>query len=762
MLKFDLKLQFSYILFYITGTATKRDLRPEDNVTFKERKYLQIVELKDQPPVNVIRQPKEYQREELLKLTIKEDQITKVTVATKCEQKVVPPSVSDATEDCPKLVPIVDKDGFQLYNPNEQQSDDDESMSVDGSSFDEYEEEDEVGSLGSEYTEIDSDDADSFLSEDINDKYLNKGSNNDDDYISSDEENYFLVAKFKVDVIDATSCTYKAGATTKNVDEEVEEDNRQAPPSQTLSKLVKVGSKANITSATVIDDMSEEEDSTNQSSNNEDISNESEDLPHNKNIIETSVEETSNDQMDDESTQQLNESVENETTIDSPELTDTEEQDKQTKESSQSTKTTAQQLTNYKTVFCNAINANIVLVLVKDPFYIYGTARLTLLAGTVEVYGHYLAKDKEVELFSPRGCSEIEVASKQTSAKETFSPDKIKNILQSYNSNFIKSDLEQIAQSFDPEKDAIVLLKRNEERKKLVQQFKKFMNENVFPNLQNITMDRPLYDSEYLLRCMINISPTEHKSLLVPENWHLLKVTDNSRVMFIGGKGVGKSTLLRFLINKHITQHEKMLLIDLDIGQPELFVPQTVSCSIVEKPLLGPGFFLNIQPEKSYAVGNTNIALCPHKYVEAVRSLIRFCLAQEKFQSIPWFINTMGYNKGFGPELIAVIASELPLTDMIQLHSNKGINNFDKILYPEVVAQMPRNMFVEDAENAPENAQKSWYQLYLWKSAVKTQSRYQKEWGMSAKDMRYAILLTRLSEALQGHAEWLSDCKPMR
>ena len=39
----------------------------------------------------------------------------------------------------------------------------------------------------------------------------------------------------------------------------------------------------------------------------------------------------------------------------------------------------------------------------KDPFYIYGTVRLTLSAGNVEVYGHCLSKNEQVELFSPKG-----------------------------------------------------------------------------------------------------------------------------------------------------------------------------------------------------------------------------------------------------------------------------------------------------------------------------------------------------------------------
>ncbi|XP_058981795.1 FK506-binding protein 5 [Musca domestica] len=738
-----------------SGTATKRDIQPEDNVVFKDKKYCQIIELKSQTTVKTIQQPEGYRKEELLKLKYKENHIAKIEPpALSSDTKNVDKEVEDKNDDCPKLVPIIDEDGFQLYNPKEDDEENLDEESLGDEEQDAYEYDDDASmenvSLGSEYTELDSDEADSLMSEDINEKYLNRNAN---DYDSSDDDDEHMHSMQTVDIINATKCKY-AGNSKQEMDVEDDDDEKEVTPSQILNKHIKVGSKAVVVSIPIADKPKEEE--------KEQLNEENDSLNANPNVqaekeIGTILESNTSSNLP------LNDGENNDETSTSHDEKPTDQVDGDENTSREATTTRAkiqhQNLTDYDTIFCNAINANLVLVLVKDPFYIYGTVRLTLLAGQVDVYGHSLSLNKEIELFSPRGCSVIEISSHPSAAKAP--QNNLKQTLKSYDSNFLRSDLESIIKGFDPAKDAVVLLKRNDERRKVVSQFKKFMNENVFPNLQNINPDRPLFNSEYLLRCIINTSAMEQKCLRLSDQWKLLEVSRKSRILLAGGKGVGKSTLLRYLINKELQRSEKVLLIDLDIGQPEIFVPQTVSCAVVTKPLLGPGFFLNQQPEKAFAVGHTNIALCAHRYIEAVQKLIDYCLAQNHLQDIPWFVNTMGYNKGFGLELISVIIKSLPLTDVIQLQSNKAINNFDTLLFPQNINQVPCNMFMEYNGNPDEESPILEYRTHVWQTAVTQESRYQKEWDMSPKDTRYAMLLTRLSVALQGHAEWLTDCKPL-
>lgn len=685
-------------------------MRPEDNVSFdSDNEDAQIVELENQETLKVIEQPKVHVKAKLIKLQTEEENLSLSTF----QQKDATHDDDNDEEVCPRLVPIVDKDGFQLYNPNEQADDSADEEDLDNceeESTYEYEDDDmDDVSLGSEYAEIDSDAADSLLSEDINEKYLKKCRHDSSDSDENMNENMWI-KRYKADVIDATGCEWENALlnTSEHSEGSLNDDINQIPCAK-LYKNVYLKTESKILSTTIIDNK----------------------IPSPKDNFKRGLSTKDQDPKGDESS---------------------------TDESLRVIKPHRPRFLKYNTKFFNAFNSNSVLVLLRDPFYIYGTVRLTLLAGSMEVYGHSLKLNTEVEIFSPRGCSVIEIASSPT--KTDISQESLSEILKSYKSQFCLNDLKTIESLYNPETDAVVLLRRNEERKKVVQQYKKFMNENVFPNINNISADRHLYNSEYLLRCMINISSQEQKCLRLPKDWQKFELTSRSRVMLAGGKSVGKSTLLRYLINRHLPR--KVLLIDLDIGQPEVFIPQTVSCTVIEQPLLGPGFLLNLQPEISFAVGHTNIALCAHKYLSAVRSLLAYCREQKSFEDIPWLVNTMGYNKGFGLELISVLVQE-PLTDVIQLQSSKEINNFESTLQAHVLSNIPHVLFSEEYERIKEELKSNWnYRLHVWPSAVQQESRYQKEWEMSAKDLRFAMLLARLSQALQGHADWLTDVKPVR
>lgn len=61
--------------------------------------------------------------------------------------------------------------------------------------------------------------------------------------------------------------------------------------------------------------------------------------------------------------------------------------------------------------------------------------------------------------------------------------------------------------------------------------------------------------------------------------------------MLCGGKGVGKSTLLRFITNRLLSNgNDTVVVMDFDPGQAELTIPGCVSLAVVKKPMLGPNF----------------------------------------------------------------------------------------------------------------------------------------------------------------------------
>ncbi|XP_011207244.2 polynucleotide 5'-hydroxyl-kinase NOL9 [Bactrocera dorsalis] len=723
------------------GTAQKHDLGEEHNVDFdSDNDEPQVVELVVESQINEIKQPDAYAKTELHKLNLQ------FVPANKAQ----PPLTDDLNEkvenenDCPQLVPIVDEDGFQLYNSES-----------DYSSYEELSDES------------------SIPEEDINLKYTSSANVCDSD---CDSENSIQIKKrkpnFNIGIVSVENCFPQESNQSVISSDEVEIE-RPIFDLLTAKKLQKFGDKGTLITVSICErtttpepaeetvEKNREELATQEVSEKE-LRNANVDL-HTQTVNDdtkiVAAEETTSDNVD-LATHYINE----DSAAEEVELVN-EEMDTSGNINDEIVKNfnineiinNGQERSTFSSIFINAVSSNLVLALVKEPIYLYGTISLTLLAGKVEIYGYKPRLNEEVEIFSPRGCCSVDITSipSDSSTKDK----EIENSIDPLRSAFSSVDLERIEKAFESGSDALLLLKRNNRRKKLKNIFKKYMNENVFPNMNSILPDRPLYASEYSLDCVLNI--TTERSLRIPREWRELYFTKRSKVLLAGGKSVGKSTLLRYLLNRHLERRERVLVIDLDIGQAELFTPQTVSCTVLTQPLLGPGFFLNHQPTRAYAVGHSNIILCAQAYMRAVKQLIEYCHSNTEFAEMPWLINTMGYNKGFGLEVMDLITQLIRPTDVVQLQSNREINNFDILLHSHALARLDRTIYTqEEFKSEKSDSPKLEYRLHVLSSAVLQESRYQREWEMGAKDLRYATFLSRLSEVLQGSAEWLTDCVP--
>lgn len=399
-------------------------------------------------------------------------------------------------------------------------------------------------------------------------------------------------------------------------------------------------------------------------------------------------------------------------------------------------------------VFENSLKSNHVLAVIKEDLEVYGTLVLTLLCGQISVNGYRARRQEAITIYSPKGLNWVSI-----SPTKTKKPVKDEVNWEELNKNFTHAQLDRIKTSFQRQTNAIVLLHRNTSAQQLVDTFGKHMAQNVFPLVNS--SNRPFGQSETLLHCLIQ-SSDQSRTLQVPQVWNKLQMHAMSRIIVAGGKGVGKSSLLRYLINRNLGQFPSMLLIDLDIGQPEIFVPQTISCTVIDEPLLGPGFLYNRQPEHAIVVGHTNIVLCAEQYARAVIQLVQNIQNDAKYSNIPWLINTMGYNKGFGIELMALLVDRIRPTDLVQIASPIPINNFDSALDRNSLSQIKPIIYSAEEFKINEIPK---YTLHKLISAVPAKEKG--TWSLSAKDMRYSNLLARLSSCLTGNAKSLTDCQPL-
>ncbi|KNC79534.1 hypothetical protein SARC_08078 [Sphaeroforma arctica JP610] len=142
-------------------------------------------------------------------------------------------------------------------------------------------------------------------------------------------------------------------------------------------------------------------------------------------------------------------------------------------------------------------------------------------------------------------------------------------------------------------------------------------------------------------------------------------------IAVVGGKDVGKSTFARFMVNRLLGTYKNVAYLDSDLGQCEFTPPGLVSLTVCETPLLAPPAFHSQTTNTMGFVGDTTPKSNPFVYLRRVRELVRKyrTLAQEaadKGYSLPLVINTHGWIKGIGLELVfRVVAASNP-THVVQ------------------------------------------------------------------------------------------------
>jgi mRNA cleavage and polyadenylation factor CLP1 P-loop len=237
----------------------------------------------------------------------------------------------------------------------------------------------------------------------------------------------------------------------------------------------------------------------------------------------------------------------------------------------------------------------------SPTFYIGGHGRVTLLKGQAQLYGYSLSKGIQVTVNNvPWNASyPLSCTHKSSSSSKSGSTSSYISLLKTHLPNDVFKQHMTTLTTASTEADTILLIEsvphdlmewmlqlERIEQIFVVSQTLSQVNSPevgaVSPPLQYINL------SSLLIHSNINrASSLGAESLLIHPSWSsavntvmTLPAVNSPRVLFCGAKGSGKSSCLRYTLNRLLSRHKQVAVLDCDVGQPEYSIPGMVSLSL--------------------------------------------------------------------------------------------------------------------------------------------------------------------------------------
>lgn len=405
--------------------------------------------------------------------------------------------------------------------------------------------------------------------------------------------------------------------------------------------------------------------------------------------------------------------------------------------------------------FYDCIDDQGVVLKLSNTIHFHGILIIRAIANRVQVNGYTL---QPTEVITATSISRADYFLNLTPVVDA---NYSKEILQENLKNLLTFvDATKIIKTFDPKKEVLVHVQQGLPDP-TVEMLKNYSQHALLPSKKMILTNSPCQSSELILSAKFFVGSENLRinSFELNEQWHHLEVQSSSRLVIIGGKNVGKSGLCQFIINKNIESFKKILLIDLDIGQPICTPAQTISATLITKPIIGPGYLSKNQPDKSLLYGDKSVMIAPFKYVRCVRQLVEFCAKNPDYKDIPWVVNTMGYQKGFGLQLVCLLTKILQPTDVVQIQHGVQSYNFAKILTEELANDFEFTFF--DSDDVAGVPARNVFTTHVLDSIVNNRgSDSGVKWISNSTDKRKLSMLAQVAKLLKSNQQSLNDVTP--
>ncbi|XP_060525847.1 polynucleotide 5'-hydroxyl-kinase NOL9 [Cylas formicarius] len=301
--------------------------------------------------------------------------------------------------------------------------------------------------------------------------------------------------------------------------------------------------------------------------------------------------------------------------------------------------------------FLTLENDDKVIILNPDgTIHFYGLFLIEVLQGEVEILGAQLCKNSGIKkVYSPRGTALLYLKNLRPDLKNTE-----KTLHHVITADLLPPQWREMTVDVN---SAVILCKKLKEP--YVDFILKHMSQRVFPYESGDSGPRIIFEN----------LPSKVR---VGEAWTICdQVTDSTRLAICGGKGVGKSTLLRYTVNKLLKRFPKVKVIDLDPGQSEFFMPGTVSVATVSDYLLGPNYTHHQMIDRAI-LANINVAYDVKKYVACVEAVL--CSSDQ--EAFPTVINLCGYVTGLGLDVTLEVLRLLDPHLVVQIKSRMPSRNY--------------------------------------------------------------------------------------
>jgi len=146
----------------------------------------------------------------------------------------------------------------------------------------------------------------------------------------------------------------------------------------------------------------------------------------------------------------------------------------------------------------------------------------------------------------------------------------------------------------------------------------------------------------------------------------------HERILICGTKHVGKSTFLRYVVNRILSVDNEVSILDCDVEKPEMGPPGLLNLSSMKYPLLSPPYTrfacnkLEASPylHRAAFYGYTRLKDDPCKYISCVSSLIDYWNSFEEEKTL--IIHTNGYVKTIGNQMLLDLIDIVDPTHVIK------------------------------------------------------------------------------------------------